>query len=54
MKLFLDDRNDNCSEMEPKIEQHRQDVRAETRDPIAEAEIEYKAQHGEAASGVVG
>jgi len=54
MKLILDDRNDDWSEMGPKIEELRRSIRAETSECISRAGIEYKAQNREAASGVVG
>jgi len=54
MELILDDLNDDWTEMRPKIETLRSSIRVETTETVARAEIEYKARHGEPASGVVG
>ncbi len=54
MKLFLDYRNEDWSEMGPRFTELQRNIRSETNESISRAEIEYKARHGELASGVVG
>jgi len=50
MKLFLDNRNEDWTEMGPRFERLRRRIRFETNKTISGAEIEYKARHGELAS----
>jgi len=54
MCLVLDERNEGWDAMAPKVEALRRSIREETANTIRRAEIEYKARHDGAVSGVVG